>query len=113
MGDIKEAHPRRDWGVLLAIYMIASAFRLLVWVFSTGDCHGAGAQYPGGCPAFTSGMDLQTAAFVGGGLVLLPVIQLCFMLLRPRKSFRLLILLLYAALLFAGPLLLLIPPPKA
>lgn len=73
----------------------------------------ADAQYPGGCPAFTSGMDLLTTAFVGGGLVLLMVMQLGFILLRPGKTFRLLIFLLYAALLFVGPLFLLIPPPKS
>lgn len=97
---------------VVVIYLIASAVRVLACSFSESDSHGAGTQYPGGCPAFSSGMDVQTGVFVGGGLGILLVLQLGFVLLRTGGTFRPLILLLYALLLLVGPLFLLVPCPK-
>jgi len=108
------AQPRSvDWIVFIVAWLVASAIRLLVWTFTASDCGGPGAPYPGGCPAFSQGQDLQTLVFVAGGFVLLVLIQLMFMLLRPRSLYRWLTLLLYAVLLIVGPFFLLVPPPKA
>lgn len=107
------AQPRSvHWIVFLVVWLVASGIRLFVWTFTASDCGGPGAPYPGGCPAFSKGQDFQTLVFIAGGFVLLVLIQLAFMLLRPRSCYRWSTLALYAALLLVGPFFLLVPPPK-
>jgi hypothetical protein len=73
----------------LISYGLSSIALLITYAFSTDNCHGAGATYPGGCPEFTAATEPRFAFLFVIQIALLIIQLYLFLKFRLKGNLRL------------------------
>jgi hypothetical protein len=89
------------WGLYLIILFFQCCGIFLF--FSTDNCHGPGAQFPGGCPAFSHARDIAIMLLSIGGLIGYIGILVSFQYGFVQRKHRLVVVSVYSFLLLVLP----------
>ena len=88
----------------ILIFCVGLLVQFVILIFSSDDCRGPGAAYPGGCPDFRKAFETATLYFFL--LEFLILVLLLFAKVKLSPSVRLFILLIYSSIvLFGYPLI--------